>query len=76
MVEPERLPVSAELKEDLQAWSDRMTDLMWGPRGPDDPDWTGPDSSDVEALEAEARALHDRLQSELPRGFTVNLRFP
>src|SRR5437016_1792094 len=42
MVRAERLPVSDQLRSDLQGWSDRMTDLMWGPRGPDDPRWGGP----------------------------------
>ena len=76
MVEPGSLPVGEGLRNDLQAWSDRMTDVMWGPRGPDDPTWDGPDDAALEALVAEGMALAERLQQELPANFSVVTKIP
>lgn len=47
-----RVPIPEPLKHELQAWSDEMTALMWGPNGPDAPGWDGPDRDDLERLNA------------------------
>jgi hypothetical protein len=53
--------LDASFQRELQDWSDRVTTAMWGPHGPDAPGWDGPDDAVVQALDAEGRALAQRL---------------
>jgi len=57
--------IDAQLRDDLQGWSDRVTDAMWEPVGPDAPGWDGPDDSVIEAFDNEGRTLARRLQDAL-----------
>lgn len=65
------VPVSDALAADLQAWSDEMTSLMWGPNGPDDPKWAGPDPAELAALNAAGQALARRVRAELTSEWNV-----
>ncbi len=65
------VPVSAELRIDLQKWSDELTALRWGPRGPDDPEWCGPPAAELVRLNDEGRALANRVRRELGDGWAV-----
>lgn len=69
------LPLSGDLRSDLQDWSDRVTDVMWGNKGPDDPDYREPPESVVELFRAEGLALTDRVREQLPAGSVVTF-FP
>jgi CspA family cold shock protein len=57
--------IDAGLRAKLQAWSDRVTDAMWGPDGPDAPGWEGPADAIVKQLDVEGRELADRVQEGL-----------
>ena len=35
------VPLSTELSSNLAEWSDELTAVMWGPKGPDDSGWDG-----------------------------------
>lgn len=70
-VDVEGLQLSASLRSDLQDWSDRITDAMWGENGPDAPDHREPPESMVEVLRQEGLALTDRVRNELPQGSVV-----
>jgi hypothetical protein len=75
-VEPDWLRISDSLRDDLQAWSDRLTALMGGERELDTSRGHRlPLSADVvDGVNAEAEALAVRLRAELPAGFTVLVR--
>ena len=53
--------IDPALQDLLQAWSDRVTNAMWGPNGPDAPAWDGPGDDVITALDAEGRSLAHRL---------------
>ncbi|MFA6065544.1 MAG: hypothetical protein WC746_06905 [archaeon] len=65
------LPLSTSLRSELQDWSDRVTDVMWGAKGPDAPDYREPSASVIEGLRKEGLALTDRVRVELPEGSVV-----
>jgi hypothetical protein len=54
--------IEAGLRSDLQDWSDRVTDAMWGPDGPSAPGWDGPGDAVIERFDEQGRALAARLQ--------------
>jgi hypothetical protein len=53
------------LEHTLQEWSDRVTDAMSRPNGPDAPGWDGPSDEILAALDAEGAALAVRFQEAL-----------
>jgi hypothetical protein len=63
--------IDAHLRNDLQDWSDRVTEAMWGASGPDVPGWEGPSDQVVDGFNAEGRALTRRLQDALGPDATV-----
>ena len=69
------VPVSDALREDLQTWSDEMTALRWGPRGPDDPKWSGPEAAEVERLNGQGLRLAQRLRGELGHAWAVTYHY-
>jgi CspA family cold shock protein len=59
---PERnSAIDAGLRAQIQAWSDRVTDAMWGD-GPAAPGWKEPTDDLVEQLNIEGRELAERVQ--------------
>ncbi len=58
----QRDAIEPALQDELQAWSDRVTHVMWGPNGPDAEGCDGPDDQVIAALDAEGRALAERLR--------------
>jgi len=65
------VPVSDDLARQLEAWSDELTSLMWGPNGPDARGWEGPDPDDLAAVNARGRALAILVRGELDDSWDV-----
>lgn len=65
------VPVPEPLKDRLQAWSDEMTALMWGPNGPDAPGWDGPNRDDLDRLNASGLHLAVRVREALDQSWKV-----
>jgi hypothetical protein len=63
--------IDVGLRDDLREWSDRVTDAMWGPNGPDAPGWSGPGEEVVAGFNHEGEALATRLEQNLGAGAIV-----
>jgi len=57
-------PLPDDLAADLQRWSDEWS--MWGPHGPDAPDWVDADPAAYERHNREGQALAARVRDALP----------
>jgi hypothetical protein len=65
------VPISKDLQDELQAWSDQISALMWGPKGPDAPGWDGPDRTDLERLNDDGLRLAVRVREALDNSWAV-----
>ncbi len=65
------VPFPEDLQDELQAWSDQMSALVWGPKGPDAPGWDGPNRSDLERLNDDGVRLAVRVQEALDNSCAV-----
>jgi hypothetical protein len=63
--EERRDAIDPALREELQAWSDRLTDEVWGRNGPNADGWDGPGDEAVAALDGEGRVLAQRLHDNV-----------
>lgn len=63
------VPVSESLLNDLQVWSDELTELMWGACGPDRS--KGPTDEQVERMDERGLELAHRVRAELDDHWTV-----
>jgi hypothetical protein len=59
------LPLSKELRDELQSWSDEGTDMAWGERLPGSPRTRPPSELARRAWEAKGRDLLSRVREEL-----------
>lgn len=64
------LPLPDDLRAELQRWSDDLSAVMWGPKGPDAPGFE-PDRDAVAALDDRGLSLAKRVRSALDASWVV-----
>ena len=70
----DELPISDDLRSELQAWSDDWTDAMWGDHGPGQPGWKPPSEERFSAWDQWGRDLLRRVRNDLGSQFEVGYR--
>jgi len=70
-VNVKEIPISDELRRQLQAWSDEGTDLAWGEREPTSRLTKAPSEMARRAWEVKGRDLLHQLRDELGRDYLV-----
>ena len=65
------LPLSTELRDELQAWSDEWTGLVCGEHGPDAPGWKGPTTEQHRRWDEHGRQVLARTRAELGPKYVV-----
>jgi hypothetical protein len=65
------LPLSKQLRDELQAWSDEGTDMAWGERIPSSPRTRPPSQLARRAWQAKGQDLLWRVRDELGPAFLV-----
>ena len=65
------LPIPDDLRDELQLWSDELTAVMWGPKGPDAPGFE-PNRDVLSALDDRGLLLARRVRAALSAEWLVS----